>query len=311
MKNVVEVLLGIVLPIFGLVYAGYYFRRLKICTEEWVHALNEFVFYVSLPAVIGISFWEMNVRDPLFWSIVGSNTAIMFLYAGLLFFGLHFFSRLRGSLKAAAFLAGMVGNTVYMGFPLLADAFGQARLPYGIAAATIQLVLGLVLSLQAVEYWVVKSKKSWTYFLDFFKNPFFIALLAGTALSLLNFKGPVAETIRKPIYMLGATASPVALFALGGFLHGKFLRHHLSRAVWVSAVKLLAFPVFAWLFAVITGMHRDFAAMSVIAASMPSAVTAFVVAEKYHLDEELVVNSILLSTAVSLITISVFLAKFI
>lgn len=311
MKNVLEVLLVIVLPIFGLVIAGYYFRKVKICTDQWVHVLNQFVYYVALPAVIGISFWQINVRDPLFWSIVGSNTAIVVVYALLLFLILQLFGWKKGNLKASAFLVGMVGNTVYIGFPLLADAFGPARLPYSIAAATIHLVLGLLFSLLAVEYWVVKSKSVRTYIIEFFKNPFFISLAAGLALSWLNFKGPVAETIQKPIYMLGSTASPLALFALGGFLHGKFIRHNLSRAVWLSLVKLLVFPIFVWLVAIIFGFPRDFAAISVAVASMPSAVTAFVIAEKYHLDNDLVANSILLSTAASLITISIFLSRFV
>lgn len=311
MQNLIEVLLAIVLPVFGLVYVGYYFRKIKICTDEWVHALNQFVYYVSLPAVIGVSFWEINLNDALLWSIIGANALMVSVYALLLFWGLELFAWKKGNLKAAAFLVGMVGNTVYMGFPLLADAFGQARLPYGIAAATTHLVLGLIFSLLAVQYWVLKSKRLEAYVLEFIKNPFFAALAAGLFLSWINFQGPVAEAIQKPIYMLGATASPVALFALGGFLHGKLLRHQVGRAALFSAIKLLFFPALVWLVAILANLPRDFAAMSVLVAGMPSAVTAFVIAEKYHLDDELVANTILLSTAVSVLTLALLLARFV
>lgn len=310
MQIIFEVLF-IVLPIFGLVYAGYFFRKIKICTDEWVHVLNQFVYYVSLPAIISVSFWQINVREPMFWSIVGANTGAVLAYALVLFCVLEILPWKRGNLKAAAFMVGIVGNTVYIGFPLLADAFGKTLLPYSIAAATVHLVLGLILSILAVEFWVIKSKRASAYIVDFFKNPFFTSLAVGVFLSLINFKGPVADMIQKPIFMLGATASPLALFALGGFLHSKFVPHYLSRSVVLTVVKLAVFPALVWFFVRLLGLGADFTAISVIVASMPSAVTAFVIAEKYHLDNELVANTILLSTAVSVLTISLFLLKFI
>ncbi|MCL5774886.1 MAG: AEC family transporter, partial [Patescibacteria group bacterium] len=240
-----------------------------------------------------------------------ANTGAVLAYALVLFSLLEILPWKRGNLKAAAFMVGIVGNTVYIGFPLLADAFGKTLLPYSIAAATVHLVLGLILSILAVEFWVIKSKRASAYIVDFFKNPFFTSLAVGVFLSMINFKGPVAEMIQKPIFMLGSTASPLALFALGGFLHGKFALHHLSRSVALTLVKLVAFPALVWFFVRLLGLGADFTAISVIVASMPSAVTAFVIAEKYHLDNELVANTILLSTAVSVLTISLFLLRFI
>lgn len=303
--------LTIVLPIFGLIYVGYIFRRFKFCTDEWVRILNQFVYYVSLPAVILTSFWQINIRDPKILSIVADNTIAMVIYAILLFVIIDVFAWKRASMKAAAFMVGIVGNTVYIGFPLLGMAFAKENLPYGIAAATVHLVLGLIFSIMAVEYWVIKSKRPLSYFKDFVKNPFFISLAAGIIFSWIGFEGVVAEMIRKPMTMLGSTASPLALFALGGFLHNKFIKHHLNRAAILTALKLIIFPLFLWLVLWLVGSSPCFAGMSVIVASMPSAVTAFVIAEKYHLDEELVSNTILLSTAISVITVSIFLAFFI
>ena len=310
MSTLKEVL-TIVLPIFGLIYIGYIFRRFKFCTDQWVHVLNQFVYYVSLPAVITASFWQINIRDPKILSIVADNTIAVVIYAILLFVIIDVFAFKRGALKAAAFMVGIVGNTVYIGFPLLGMAFAKEYLPYGIAAATVHLVLGLIFSIMAVEYWVIKSKRPLSYFQDFVKNPFFISLGLGILLSYFNFSGSVAEVIRKPMTMLGSTASPLALFALGGFLHGKFIKHHLNRSIILTVVKIIVFPAFLWLVLWLIGCSPCFGAMSVIVASMPSAVTAFVIAEKYHLDHELVANTILLSTAVSVVTISIFLALFI
>jgi predicted permease len=107
--------------------------------------------------------------------------------------------------------------------------------------------------------------------------------------------------------MLAATASPVALFALGSFLHGKFKKQDASLAVWTTAAKLLVFPLAVFLLAKIFNLSAENQSISALISTMPVAVTCFVIAEKYKLNQQLVANAIVLSTAVSIATIPLFL----
>lgn len=306
MQQLITVL-GIVLPIFALVYIGYYFRRQGLCTDEWVNVLNKFVYYVSLPAVIIVSFWDIQWRSSEIWMAVGWNTVAYLAFAILVFLSLNSLKHLSGSAKSAMFMVSLVGNTVYIGFPILIHALGSSKAPYVIAAGTAHLVLGLVLSILAVDFWVVKSRKLSLYADDLIKNPFMLSIGAGIILSLLGLKGPLFNVIHTPLAMLGSTATPIALFALGGFLHGKFLRKHVSRSLVWTGIKILAFPGFLWLFMNLLPVDQRIAQVSVLTGTMPVAVTCFVIAKKFRLDEAFVTNVILLSTAISAVTISVFL----
>ncbi|MEK7162038.1 MAG: AEC family transporter, partial [Patescibacteria group bacterium] len=194
MLNFITVL-GIVLPIFALVYIGYYFRKQGLCTDEWVNVLNKFVYYVSLPAVIIVSFWDIQWRSAEIWTAVGWNMAAYLTFAILVFLSLHSLKHLSGAVKSAMFMVSMVGNTVYIGFPILIHALGSTKAPYVIAAGTAHLVLGLVLSILAVDFWVVKSKKLSLYVDDLIKNPFMLSVGAGIVLSLIGLRGSMLNVV--------------------------------------------------------------------------------------------------------------------
>ncbi len=306
MSEIKEVL-GIVLPIFTLVYLGFLFRHVKMGRGSWFNTLNLFVYYVSLPAVVISSFWQIDILDPLSARTAGLNLLLLLMCAAAFFAILQALVHASGRAKASIFMVGLVGNTVYLGFPLIHRAFGAGEAALGIAAAALHLAAGLIFSIMAVEYWVVKSRKPLVYAKDFVKNPLFISLALGIIISLIKPAGEVYEAVQKPLSMLGQTASPLALFALGGFLHGKFLREHLRPALLLAGLKLAILPLVFWASLNYLGAGRGIAAVSALAAAMPAAVTAFVLAEKYNLDHELVANTILISTGLSVFTISLLL----
>ncbi len=303
-------ILQIVLPIFIIIGIGYTMRKVDLVKDEWVHVLNKFVYYVSLPALIVISFWEVNWLDKHLVYLVFMNLVFLLLFSALLLFALSSF-KISNKLKASIFLSAIVGNTVYMGFPLIGAALGKESFSDMIAVATSHLVMAMVFSVLAVEFLVVKSRQAKTYLADFIKNPLVISLLVGIIFSLVKLPSAPAYFIQKPLAMLGTTASPVALFALGGFLHGKFYKSHFKAAFAASFLKLLVLPVFVLIASAVLKMNYASSRVSFLVAAMPTAVTAFVISEKYKLDESFVANVILLSAMLSVICLSGFLAFFV
>jgi predicted permease len=295
----------IILPIFGIIGIGYWLRRRHLVDQTWVHILNQYIYYVALPALIVVSFWKINWFDSSIASILGFNTLALLLFAAFIAVVLKTVHIDRKT-KAAIFLTALVGNTIYMGFPLVESAIGRARFNEVVAAGTAHLALGIAFSIVVTELYVLKTKNYRVYILDFFKNPLVISMIAGFLLSRIHIP-LLGQPALKLLEMLGATASPVALFALGGFLHGKFIKHHMWFALLPVMLKLIAFPIFIFLFAILRDQPANAATTSTLIAGMPTAVTAFVVAEKYKLNQDFVANCILLSTLASIATITVFL----
>lgn len=297
---------SIVLPLFAVIAAGFLLRKYRIVKPNWIHVLNAFVYYVSLPAIIVTSFWNLRwTGESLQLLLLNIGALVAFTFLLLLVFR---FTKLSKKMQAAVYLTSIVGNTVYMGFPILGKTFGSEYSTPALSVATAHLVLGIVFSVLVVEYLVLKTRKSSAYLKDFIKNPLMISLGTGLLLSFLPALASFLRPLHAPVSMLGATASPVALFALGAFMHGRFLKSHARLSLVTAGIKLLAFPAFVWLFVSGFTVHSAGGNISLLIAGMPAAVTTFVIAEQFELDEEFVANSIVVSTVFSIVTISLLLA---
>ena len=304
----------ITFPIFLIVVSGWLLRKFKIATNDWVHILNNFAYYISLPALIIASFWNINFLDKksleiIFWSLL---TIIIF---SLFVFFLLSFLKIKKDLKAAIFLSATVGNTIYMGFPLVELGFGKEFISNGALVGVIYLVIPILISIFIIRYWYNKENNVSKEILTFIKNPLMISVFIGIALSFSkfflidNFDNFLIFSIKKSISMMGATASPIALFTLGAFLYGRFLKKDLGLVFFVSFLKIICFPIIVFITLFYFLKPESFQILTLL-SSMPVAVTTFVIAEKFHLNKDLVGNSIFISTVLSFLIIPLILFLF-
>lgn len=294
------------LPIFIIIFAGWLFQRAKFMQGDWIHQVNAFAYYAALPALIMVSLWDVNFRDPEIVRFALLSTISMVAFLAVLFIVLSLF-RMARETKAAIFLTAATGNTLYMGTALVEVGFGKGQVPAAALIGNVYLIIPLVLSMLVVRYWHTKDHSIREELMAFLKNPLILSMLAGVVLSLVAITGnPLIGSIKKAMTMLGGTSSPVALFALGGFLYGKFLKKDLHMVMLIAGLKMVAFPV------IVFGVYQYFnqgglIEIPTLLASMPVAVTTFVIAEKFKLNTTLVGNAIVFATVLSFITTPIIL----
>ncbi len=292
----------ILLPVFGIIALGYVLHRLDIFKKKFVHGLNLFIYYVSLPALIISLFWNIEfTRSTL--GFFGFHAGLIVVLCLILVLVLSLF-KINSKTKVALVLGVMVGNTVYMGYPILGAAYPYFPIEVGIGAGAIQLVTGLLIAVFLVEYMVLRTKKVSTYMLDLAKNPLVIAVIVGVALSLV----PHSEAMNagsKVISVIGQTASPLALLTLGFFMNRNISKESMMLGGVAVLAKLLVLPIVVLVISIMLGYSREFVEVSVLISAMPTAVTSFILAEKYKLDENLSADIILATTILSIITIPV------
>ncbi|MDD5099116.1 MAG: AEC family transporter, partial [Candidatus Colwellbacteria bacterium] len=256
---------------------------------------------------IASSLWSVNLLN------AESLEAIQFGLLTILAFSFFLLiiissTKLTNDIKAALFLIAATGNTIYMGFPIIELHLGGGALSAGALIGTIYLVVPLLISIFVIRYWHNNSHNLSRELVEFIKNPLIISVVIGIALSFVKADNIIIDGARKTLSMLGATASPIALFVLGGFLYGKFMKKNLGLVVLSSALKIAIFPLFvAIAYACFKFGNPN---VSILMASMPVAVTTFVISEKFKLDSALVGNAVLLSTALSFIAIPIIVSFF-
>jgi malonate transporter len=203
----------------------------------------------------------------------------------------------------------VIGNTGFLGVPMLVVLLGEA------AAGPVLMVLAidLVVFSTLIVILVTGSREGEVTYrtlrnvgLGLVKNPMIVSIVLGLGWSATGWTvpGPVNEFLG----ILGAAATPGALFAIGASLAGKSAER-LSVAGWLSFCKLVLHPLAVavaalWLFPVDT---FD-AAVMIAAASLPVAGNVYILAQHYGVAPQRVSTSILISTAVSILTVSAVIA---
>ncbi len=300
-------ILEIVLPIFLVIIAGFLAGKNKLINPEHLDALNNFAYFIALPALIIISFWSINFSSPSLLKILGFNVLVLGLFAFLILFGLNF-TPFKNSTKAGIFLSALVGNAIYIGFPMGKEAFGLHNFTYIAGIGSVHLVLGTFLGIMSAIYWSKQHHNLKLYLWEFAKNPLILSMGLGILLSFAPPFGTAEIILNKTLNLLAVTASPIALFALGSFL--SLRQHQLSTGLLILPVilKIMVFPLFVFGLLTLFQLPLEQIKMSAFLSTMPTAITTFVIAEKFKLDETLIASALLITTALSVITIFLYLS---
>jgi malonate transporter len=297
------------LPLFLIIFGGWLMQRSKVMQGDWVHQANSFAYNVALPALVVVSLWNINFKDVVLLRLLEFSTLSLAAYLLLLFVGLSM-ARIGNDMKATIFLTAGTGNALYLGAGLIQVGFGADHLSAGMLVASIYFIVPFVLSILAIRYWHTKNHSFMDELTEFVKNPLVISVVVGVVLSFISVvKYPLIGTAKQALGMLGATSSPVALFALGGFLYGKMLKNDIGKIMLITALKMGAFP--AIVFALYWAFYgQGNVEIPVLLASMPAAVTTFVIAERFKLNTTLVGSAIVFSTIMSFFVSPIILMLF-
>lgn len=297
-----------ILPIFLIIALGYGLRARNIVKASWVKPLNSFVYNVGLPALIVYSFATLQWRELLAGRLLGYQLLIVVVTAVLIAILVRALP-MNNKDRAAIYLAAMLGNTVYLGIPLVSSALPGVVTTdvtsITTAVGVVQLVASLLVGLVGIEYVFLGTRDIRFITKHLIINPLTLSIVAGFALAFLGWPQWLDRSIGVPLKMLAGTASPLALFALGSFLYGHKINRKQSRLGLAVGLKLIGVPLIAWAVMVAAQIFSTERNITVLMMSMPTAVTAFVLADTYELDTTFVASVMMVSTIASVVAVPV------
>lgn len=301
-----SVILEIVAPVFLIVGLGYLAAVRRFIDQSGFRALTDFTFNIAAPALLfagGTSGHEG-----------GGPAAIAFFAGVLIVYGLSLWlgmTRLRLSMGEAG-LFGLnctFGNTVMMGIPLVAAAFGQAGLPILITIIALHSMILLTLATVVAEVGLHRHAP-WRQILratiaGVVKNPIVASVFLALAWSTLDL--PVPGVARRTLEMLGASMPALALFCLGGSLAGFSAGQAWREVGWALVLKLVALPLLVLGLCRLMGLSALETGVAVMAASMPTGANAFLLARRYATGTDRSGATVLVSTLISVVSLAAVL----
>ena len=99
----------------------------------------------------------------------------------------------------------------------------------------------------------------------------------------------------------------MALIGIGSQLAQISLKGQLRLPLISTAIKCVVCPAAGWAIASLMGLVGAERQVLVVLAAMPTAVSSYVLAEQMNSDADLAASSVVVSTAVSMLTLTVLL----
>lgn len=277
--------------------AGFFLRKSGILAKGSHHGINVWIIYVALPAAtlkyLPTIVWSTDLIIPLMTPLVCWFGA--WLLTGLVSKRFQFDRKT----KAAFWIVTGLGNTSFVGFPLISAYYGEKYL--SIAAVTDQMsffVLAVLASIVAMQASGAAKADFRTISLKLLKFPPFLVIIVALILPhFISFEPitPLAST-------LSATLSPLALFSVGiQFELGK-MRDVLKPVLAASLYKLILSPliILGLAFAFQTGEMQT--KISVFEASMGTMISAGILNDQFGLNPRLSNLIVFLTILLSFVT---------
>ena len=296
------------LPFFALIGLGYWAGRTRFFTEEATAYLTKFVFYFALSAMIFRFAATLELADVLDWTFVTAYLAAT-LTVYLLATAVAIYRKLPVAEAAIEAQCAVIGNIGFLGIPMLALLMG----PAAVAPIIMMLAVDLIVFSSLIVILITGSRGGGlspkilvTVLLGLVKNPMIVSITLGLIWSSASL--PMPAPADEFLTLLGAAATPGALFAIGASLASKSAEK-LSVALWLSVLKLFVHPAAIAVAALIIWPVEPFAAKVMIAAAaLPVAGNIFILAQHYQVAPTRVSASILVSTTLSVITVAAIIA---
>ncbi|MEM7491534.1 MAG: AEC family transporter [Pseudomonadota bacterium] len=293
-------------PFFALIALGYMAGRTRFFTPEATAYLTKFVFYFALSAMLfnfAANLTLAEIFDPGFILAYLWGCGIVYLIAT----AVGFLRGLSVAESAVEAQVATIGNVGFLGIPMFILLLGpESAGPMLMVLATDLIVFSslIVILITGSREGRVSLSTLKTVALGLVKNPMIVSILVGLAWSATgrDLWDPVDEFVS----ILGAAATPGALFAIGASLAGK-TAERLSVASWLTFCKLVLHPAAVALSALVLFPVDDPLAATVMisAAALPVAGNVYMLAQHYGVAPARVSAAILVSTAISIVTVSV------
>ncbi|MCB1492178.1 MAG: AEC family transporter [Rhodobiaceae bacterium] len=301
---------AIILPVFGLMAAGYLARLTGLLSDTVADGLSSYAYSVAIPCLLFRMMAEGNWPDIspwTYWITYFAGVAVAWIIAMVIVM------KMLGREFETGIVAGFTAsqaNTVLVGIPLVLAVYGEAgRVPL---VFLISIHLPLMMTVAAILMEASKAQGAdWTgaakaIIRSMATHPIVLSLAAGYLWHLTGIE--ISGTPRKLIDALAGTAGTVALFSLGLALRRYGIAGDLRATLSLTALKLVIHPIVVFLLgAYVFHLSPVWLGAAVLFASSPCGVNAYLVANRYGTGMRMSSSAIAVSSAVAVLTVGVWM----
>ena len=299
---------GAVLPLMIYMAIGLLARRKYHFNESHISNFNKIVFGVFLPTNMFYSVYFTDigkVMRPGFVLFAVGALLTVFVTGWVLVTALVKDNKKRGAMIQAFYRS----NFILLGVPLVENLYGTEAAAVPLMLCAIIIPIYNVLAVFTLETFRGGTFNPLHILAGVARNPMIMGAVAGLLCKLLPFPLPVA--LLKCIKAIAGSTTPFALIVLGASFTLQGAISEIRELAFTVTGRLVIAPLIVIGGAVVLGYRQvDLASLMAMSAT-PCAVASFAMAQQMDSDGELAGNCVIFSSALSCITMFlwVFITK--
>ncbi|RYX95184.1 MAG: AEC family transporter [Comamonadaceae bacterium] len=316
-----QLVLSAMLPVFLMIAAGFLAARKELVRPTAIKDLSNLVFLLITPALFFRTMSQVHVEELDFRPV-----AAYFVAAGILFGAILL---VQGFNRRAAVLAlaGTFSNTVMIGIPLVGLMYGPQGMVTLLTLISVHALVLLTSATLVLEFAVAHEQNKASpgpaiaaeppaprqpLLMTVFKavknsiiHPVPLPIICGLLYAQTGLG--LHPGIDRALELLGSAFAPMALVLVGITLGTTPVGRHFRGALSLALVKNIAHPLLVFLLCRLFGVGGLPMGVMVLASALPIGANVFLFAQRYKVAEDLVTASVVVSTALALVTLSVVL----
>ena len=293
-------------PIFILLFLGYASVKIDLINKQQLHGLSTFVIKIALPALLLHALAEKNLQE--IW-----YPGYFFVYAGVssVLFAITFylvFKILKNNMTHAAVLSmgSAMSNTGLIGTAVLTLLMGTQATLYISLVVIFESVVLVPMVLVLAEIGMQKQSSVTQIFKNtaqtLIKNPLFLAVMLGMGCAAFQIQLP--QYVNQVLSLLGQTASPLALFIIGGGIVGLTIQSINQQSIYLVFSKNILMPALVFIgLSRFTNVSQEMLYAGTLIAALPMPSIFGILGQVYGLNEK-VMTPLMLSTIVGFAVVS-------
>lgn len=279
-----------------LILVGYFTVKKGMFTKESLGSITSFLLYIVTPCLIVSSFLSAESGKLDGWTLLLAAVLPALSIVISIALSYLFFRKEPSGRQRVLRFSMIFCNVGFMGIPLVEGIVGSEGVLYGSFFIA-------VFNIFCWTYGYVMMGGGKVRLKALLLNPGVIGIVIGLPLYLLDV--PVPALIERPIELISALNTPLAMIVVGGYIAQVKLRAFVSDlAVYKMAVlRLVVAPLLYLALVWLLRPDETLLMSTVIQAATPVAANCVLFAVQYDSDAELASKSVAVSTALSVVTI--------
>jgi len=308
----IEIIVNQILVLAIVALVGVIASKFGIITPEAKDFLAKIIFNVTLPSMLLVSFGSTDATPRIlknsaeFIGLSFFSIFLLFIAGSVASYSL----KLKGEDSAIFRLHSMMGNIIYLGFPVIYSLYGNEGILYG---SLFTIVSNVILWTLGVIIIAGNSKMTVKEGLKYIINPNTVAILIGFCLFLLHVRLP--KIIVDSLGGLGSTNTYLSILYIGSVLFyakaGRYLKNINVYVLSFNKMVIIPFLLIGifWLADTYTSLHFDRMVLSVLIleSAMPCMVNVVIIAKILGIDDTAAAANVFVSTILSILTLPLVL----